>query len=275
MRRPQASFREPHPAVVDASPTTRSSQAWFRRLALASCACVFLAFSGAFGSGAAPWPMRLAFWAITVGAGSVIGNALGHLFEWMSVLERTPWRTGAVMTLAVAAPLTGVAFAASDLMFAHGRLGASDLPGFAGPALVITAALVALNLSLGRRPTFTHAEAPPPANAPPEPAPAVRFLARLPPKLRGAQLHAVEAQDHYLRLHTSRGSDLILLRLADAVAELEGIEGAQTHRSWWVARDAVVTARRRDGRHVLELEAGIEAPVSRTFAGALRAAGWL
>ncbi|MFN4104010.1 MAG: hypothetical protein ACK4GB_06940, partial [Tepidimonas sp.] len=32
-----------------------------------------------------------------------------------------------------------------------------------------------------------------------------RFLERLPAKLRGAELYAVEAQDHYLRLHTSRG----------------------------------------------------------------------
>ena len=84
----------------------------------------------------------------------------------------------------------------------------------------------------------------------------------------------MEAEDHYLRLHTSRGSDLILMRLADAVAELEGIEGAQTHRSWWVAKAAVVDARRGDGRAVLTLTNGVEAPVSRSYAGALRAAGW-
>ena len=53
-----------------------------------------------------------------------------------------------------------------------------------------------------------------------------KFLDRIPLKLRGGELYAVQAEDHYLRLHTSKGSDLILLRLADAVAELEGIEGA-------------------------------------------------
>ena len=84
----------------------------------------------------------------------------------------------------------------------------------------------------------------------------------------------MEAEDHYLRLHTSRGSDLILMRLADAVAELEGIEGARTHRSWWVAKDAVVDAKASDGRAVLKLKNGAEAPVSRTYARALRQARW-
>ena len=101
-----------------------------------------------------------------------------------------------------------------------------------------------------------------------------RFLDRLPPRLRGATLHAVQAEDHYLRLHTDRGSDLILMRLSDAVAELEGLEGARTHRSWWVARDAVRGATRGDGRATLTLEGGVAAPVSRRYARALRAAGW-
>ena len=64
------------------------------------------------------------------------------------------------------------------------------------------------------------------------------------------------------------------MRLSDAVAELEGIEGAQTHRSWWVARTAVEGAQRGDGRATLSLKGGVEAPVSRAYAKALREAGW-
>ncbi len=132
-----------------------------------------------------------------------------------------------------------------------------------------------------RRPVLTHA-APLPitgdgdaaaANAE-EPEPSARFLDRLPPKLVGAVLYAVEAQDHYLRLHTSRGTDLVLLRLSDALGELDGLEGAQTHRSWWVARAAVGAARRAEGRTALVLPSGVEAPVSRTYVRALRNAGW-
>jgi DNA-binding LytR/AlgR family response regulator len=102
-----------------------------------------------------------------------------------------------------------------------------------------------------------------------------KFLERLPLKLRGADVWAVEAEDHYLRLHTSKGQDLILMRLADAVSELEGIEGAQVHRSWWVARDAIADAKRGDGRATLTLKDGAEAPVSRTYARLLRERGWI
>ena len=101
-----------------------------------------------------------------------------------------------------------------------------------------------------------------------------RFLDRLPFKLRGSVIWAVSSEDHYLRIHTDRGSDLILMRLSDALVELEGLEGAQTHRSWWVARDAVRDVSRGDGRATLTLEGGIEAPVSRRYAKALREAGW-
>lgn len=65
------------------------------------------------------------------------------------------------------------------------------------------------------------------------------------------------------------------MRLSDAVAELEGIEGAQVHRSWWVARGAIAEARRGDGRATLTLKDGSEVPVSRTYARRLREHGWI
>jgi DNA-binding LytR/AlgR family response regulator len=107
------------------------------------------------------------------------------------------------------------------------------------------------------------------ASAPP------KFLERLPLKLRGGEIWAVEAEDHYLRLHTSKGQDLILMRLADAVAELDGIEGMQVHRSWWVARSAIADAKRGDGRAILTLKDGSTVPVSRTYAGELRDRRWI
>ena len=112
--------------------------------------------------------------------------------------------------------------------------------------------------------------------APPAPPaePQSAFLDRLPPRLRGATLYAVEAEDHYLRVHTAKGSDLILFRFSDALGELAGLDGAQTHRSWWVARDAVRAVARGDGRATLTLDGGLKAPVSRAHAPALRAAGW-
>jgi DNA-binding LytR/AlgR family response regulator len=114
----------------------------------------------------------------------------------------------------------------------------------------------------------THAPTP---GAPPA---SVRFLERLPAKIMGGAIWAVEAEDHYLRVRTSKGSDLILMRLADAMAELDGIEGAQVHRSWWVARAGVADVKREGARVTLVLKDGAEAPVSRPNVKPLREAGW-
>ena len=54
-----------------------------------------------------------------------------------------------------------------------------------------------------------------------------------------------------------------------------GVTGMQVHRSWWVARAAIIDARRGDGRATLTLKDGTEAPVSRTYAAELRRRGWI
>jgi hypothetical protein len=107
---------------------------------------------------------------------------------------------------------------------------------------------------------------------PPGPSP---FAERLPLKLRVAEIYAVSAEDHYLRVHTSAGQELILMRLADAIRELKGLEGLQTHRSWWVARQGLADVMKNDGKLALKIKSGAEAPVSRTYLKAVRDAGWL
>jgi DNA-binding LytR/AlgR family response regulator len=101
-----------------------------------------------------------------------------------------------------------------------------------------------------------------------------RFLDRLPKGL-GRDLLALEMEDHYVRAHMAAGSALVLMRMRDAVAELDGMDGLQVHRSWWVAR-AAVEGTVQDGRNIrLRLKNGIEAPVARANQLALRDSGWL
>ena len=77
-----------------------------------------------------------------------------------------------------------------------------------------------------------------------------------------------------MRVHTDQGSELVLLPLKAAMAEVEA-EGLQVHRSWWVARTAVAAVV-QDGRNLrLKLVNGLEPPVSRSSVAALRSAGWL
>lgn len=95
--------------------------------------------------------------------------------------------------------------------------------------------------------------------------PIASFLERLPVKFRTADLYAISSEDHYLRVHTSLGEELILMRLADAVRELSHVDGLQVHRSWWVAKAGVTDEKKADGRNFLILPTGTEVPVSRSY----------
>ena len=165
-------------------------------------------------------------------------------------LRARPLAGSLVVALVMSVPLTGLVWFLGPQFFpGYMATDPRRLPGFFPPVFLVSALMTAINHLAAdhaerRKAQVTHAA---PAGAPPP-----RFLERLPVKLRGAELYAVQAEDHYLRVHTSRGSDLILMRLADAVAD----------------------ARRSDGRGTLVLKNGVEAPVSRSYAGPLRAAGW-
>lgn len=238
-----------------------------RGVGVAVGAGVVLALTGAFGTNIVPLWLRFAYWVPLILVGAVWAHLCSRLTERLIDPDEQPWLTVAALSAATAGPVTVMVWLVTGLVFEREIYPLDRLVHFIGPVLVVTVAISAINVFLGRpAPVQTHAH---PGGAAP-----ARFLDRLPPKLRGAALFAVQAEDHYLRLHTDRGSDLILMRLSDAVAELEGLEGARTHRSWWVARDAVRGVSRGDGRAVLTLEGGLVAPVSRRYARALREAGW-
>ena len=268
MRQKTPSFRELTDLAVGASGTAnRWRMALLRSVAIILAAAGFLSLSGAFGTEPASIGVRFAFWIGLL----AIGTGCNRLAQFALTRRRVPgppMLRAVLVSLAVSLPMTPIVVLMVNLTFGDQHAGLRLwtyvlLAGFA-----ISAAVAALHvLAEQRAPVSTQAAAP-------GDAPAI-FLKRLPPKLRGAELHAVEAQDHYLRLHTSRGADLILMRLADALDELEGLEGARTHRSWWVARDAVQGIRRESGRVVLITAGGVEAPVSRTYLAALREDGWL
>ncbi len=102
----------------------------------------------------------------------------------------------------------------------------------------------------------------------------IRFLQRIPNGIAG-DLLCLRTEDHYLRVHTPAGSVLILFRLKDALAELDGADGMQVHRSYWVARDAIAAIERKGRKTILVLENGLHVPVSESFLPAVRDANWL
>lgn len=98
---------------------------------------------------------------------------------------------------------------------------------------------------------------------------------RLTPKLRSAEIYAIASEDHYVRVYTSAGNEMILMRLSDAVKETAPLPGLTPHRSWWVAEAGVESTKRKDSKTILALKNGVIAPVSRSGAKAVKEAGWI
>jgi hypothetical protein len=209
------------------------------------------------------WPgYALAFWTGMAAVG-VIAGANGSRF----VMSRfAAWPLAARLGVIAAIAALGV-FVAQVLLqwVTGGGVTPAAWPIVFAYVFAVSIAITTFMYLLGR------ARAPSPATIA---APGAAFQDRLPPRLRGATLLAVESEDHYLRVHTGNGDDLILMRLSDAVRELCDVDGLRVHRSWWVARGAVADVRRADGRLTLVLSNGKEVPVSRTYARTVREAGW-
>lgn len=122
--------------------------------------------------------------------------------------------------------------------------------------------------------------APPPVPASlatdPAPAPASgepRLGNRLPANLKGAEIYALEAEEHYTKIHTSKGNTLLLMRFSDAIVEMDPQPGLQVHRSFWVSRKAVERVARVEQRWVVRLRGGLEIPVSRSYRVTVQSAG--
>lgn len=107
----------------------------------------------------------------------------------------------------------------------------------------------------------TAAEAPRPG--------ATRFQARLDPAT-GTDIVSLTMQDHYVRVSTTTGTEMVLIRFADALSELGEIDGLRIHRSHWVAMRHVTTLGREDGKLKVQLDDGRSLPVSQTYAADLR-----
>ena len=100
-----------------------------------------------------------------------------------------------------------------------------------------------------------------------------RLMRRLAEDKRGDVMR-LSANDHYIQVVTSRGSEVLRLRLTDAIDEMEPVEGYCTHRSHWVARQAISRVERENAHKLfVVLVNGDRVPVSRKYRPGLEAAG--
>ena len=233
---------------------------------------VLLGFAGPFG-GHPPLsaPVRYTFWIGMVFVGYLAALAAEKLVPESSI-SRPELRLGAV-AIASALPLTFVAAWVISLIRPGHLFQPLQLPALFGPVAVVQLAIV---FALVRK-SGVSLRPPLPQNR--EPAAAQRqhvsgslppaLLSRVPNRL-GEELVALEAEDHYLRVHTALGSDLVLMRLSDAIAAIAPDMGLQVHRSWWVAHDAICEIIRAEQRSHIRLRNGLLVPVGRTYSAAVR-----
>jgi hypothetical protein len=226
--------------------------------------------------------------------GSVIGVAVYEMVRgWGGFAGRRVIEI-AVIALLVSVPHSFLVIVASALFFGLSAITPELVLNFWLAVLVVSLVLTVINHLAASEPAdAVHTPLAPRPTADPalSVAPAVVALARddgpaalpappgpiaekLPSRLRGARLIAMSAEDHYLRVHTEAGSDLVLMRLGDACALLPEEAGARVHRGWWVAKSAVEGRTRLSGKLTLTLTGGLTVPVSRAMQATLREQGW-
>ncbi|WP_420434623.1 LytTR family DNA-binding domain-containing protein [Hyphobacterium sp.] len=221
----------------------------------------FLAILGPYDTSALGWPWVWLYWTGLMLLGGCSGDvALALLNRLAPNLPR--WASYSLIAVMVAVPVTIAVISIQSVVGSLPPIHTWPVIYFF--VLVISAGVVALTYLLER-----------PGQAATELAVGRALTDKLPVRFRTADLIALQSEDHYLRVHTNRGDTLILMRLSDAIAAAEGLEGAQTHRSWWVARSAIDHAEKAGGRAELTLTNGITAPVSRSFYPDLRERGWI
>lgn len=209
--------------------------------------------------------LRTAYWLVAVTGAGLIGILVDLT---VGARIRGFWTRIAAVALVATIPVTPCIYALNAAMLGLPRR-PWLMPQLAWQVFVVLLLIMALRALLWRRIVETRTVV-----APPLPEAERAFRLRLSAKRRGARLIALEAEDHYVRVHTDAGSELVSMRFAEAVDELAQAHGYRLHRSWWACADAIEAVRWKRGTGEARLTGGIVAPVSRSCADVLKQAGW-
>lgn len=251
--------------------TVEAASRWRRlgaEVALYMVAGLLMAVLGPYETSRLPVYARLVYWLICIVGGGLIGTVVDTLVG--RLIGAGPARVLA-SSFAMTPPVSLLVLTTSRVL-AGQRFGWPIYLDLLWQVFAISLPLMAVRALVWRRPvTLVETRT---VIAAPLPEAEAAFRRRLSARRRTARLIALEAHDHYLRVHTGDGVELVTARFADALADLSGAHGFRTHRSWWVAADAVEAVRWRRGAGEAVLTGGLIAPVSRAHAATLKEAGW-
>jgi MFS family permease len=250
--------------------------AWLRQRSAEICLALGLglifAFFGPYRTYEQAFLARLGFWAGLLACWYVLASLIEAWLESREFYRRAgPWLQRAILIALTSAPMVLIAGPAAHALTGWEASVSEVIELYWRTALV--GCVVTLITKGALPPAARGLPAPVIAEAEPAPVEIVqpqtsRLVARLPQELRG-RLLCLQMEDHYVRVHTDRGSALLLMRLSDAMSEAEPISGMQIHRSWWVAKDAIKSFERVGRTGQLILSNGVTAPVSQRHLAAV------
>ncbi len=241
-------------------------------------------FLGPFGTYAMPVAMRLAYWVGFIIVGYAIFRPVSISAGWLRESIGIPVWTAELMATAVAAlPLTFlIGFAISGMRFDPDVLGDRFVLLYLQCAAIGFGIFLFMRLLFGAEEAGEHVSDDRLEPDQPKKEPVKQTVKPVQTQLHdrlspgfSSPIIALGVEDHYVRVHSAERSEMLLLRLSDAIRETKPLEGMQVHRSWWVSRDAIVTSK-REGRNLrLSLSGGLEVPVSRAYVTKLKQTGWI
>jgi hypothetical protein len=85
---------------------------------------------------------------------------------------------------------------------------------------------------------------------------------KLPPE---AHIIAIKAEQHYIKIWSDQGTDLVRYRFRDLSKRLRDCNGNQVHRSWWVDLDSVQSFRQTGRKLELTIGPDLTIPVSQSY----------
>ena len=179
-----------------------------------------------------------------------IGAGMADFIAYMLKREFPPWPRAFLQSITASILVTSVILIMTK--YAYGMPNIKQVLSILMYVFVISATISSVGALLNTKAKNTKSHAPKRA----------ALYERLPPHLRSAEIYALAAEDHYVRVITSSGDELVLMRLSDAIKETEPLKGLSPHRSYWVAETGVANVKKTE----LILHTDQSIPISRSGA---------
>ena len=267
-------------SAITLEPQFESRKLTQEHAALFVGAALFLTILSPFGTDShLTVPFRFLYWFGVIFGGTAIALTVSRFFQ-RQARARTGFSHAFVMSTQVLAASTPITLLVAGMeMWLREPLPWAQLPQIFGYVVTITAVITAassfveqhraLKEQIGDDQTSNEVQSRSKASLA-----ITRFHLRLDPLWRHEEIVVLKAEDHYLHVGTSKGTALIRCTLAAAIDELGTLDGQRVHRSFWVARSAILTIKRHGNAYRLIIKDGKSVPLSRRRYSELSKRDW-